>query len=136
MAAAIFGCSLRIACPKSLAPLPEVMEWAQVRGGDIKVMESPQDAVKGAHAVITDTWVSMGDPDPEKQMQMLAPYQVNDALMALAAPEAIFLHCLPAHRGEEVTASVIDGPQSRVFDEAENRLHAQKAVLCWCLGVI
>jgi ornithine carbamoyltransferase len=136
MAAAIFGCKLRIACPISLLPLPEVVDWARSRGGDIAIMESPQAAVAGAHCVITDTWVSMGDPDPEVQISMLAPYQVNEALMALAAPEAIFLHCLPAHRGEEVTANVIDGPQSRVFDEAENRLHAQKAILSWCLSTI
>jgi ornithine carbamoyltransferase len=92
--------------------------------------------VVGAHAVITDTWVSMGDPDAEAQIALLTPYQVNEALMAKAEKNAIFLHCLPAHRGEEVTAEVIDGPQSRVFDEAENRLHAQKAVLLWCLEKI
>ena len=136
MAAALFGCTLRIACPPKLAPLPEVVAWAKSRGGNIVITESPQEAVKGAHAVITDTWVSMGDPDPEVQMKMLAPYQVNAKLMALADKNAIFLHCLPAHRGEEVTADIIDGPQSRVFDEAENRLHAQKAILCWCLGCI
>ncbi|MBY0406232.1 MAG: ornithine carbamoyltransferase, partial [Rickettsiales bacterium] len=113
-----------------------VVRWARERGGDIAIMESPQAAVAGAHAVITDTWVSMGDPDPQAQIDMLAPYQVNDALMSYADPEAIFLHCLPAHRGEEVTAEVIDGPRSKVFDEAENRLHAQKAILSWCLGTI
>lgn len=135
-AAALFGCNLNIACPKSLSPLPEVLEWAVVRGANIKIMESPQAAVSGAHAVITDTWVSMGDPDSEAQIALLTPYQVNAEIMRKAAPEAIFLHCLPAHRGEEVTTEVIDGVQSRVFDEAENRLHAQKAVLLWCLGVI
>lgn len=135
-AAALLGCAIRLACPAKLNPLPEVVEWARERGGKIEVMESPQAAVKGADCVITDTWVSMGDPDPEAQIAMLAPYQVNEQLMALAAPEAIFLHCLPAHRGEEVTAEVIDGPQSKVFDEAENRLHVQKAVLLWCLKVI
>ncbi len=136
MAAALFGCKFRIACPLNLMPLPEVVRWARERGADISIMESPQAAVTGAHAVITDTWVSMGDPDPDVQISMLAPYQVNETLMGYAAPEAIFLHCLPAHRGEEVTASVIDGPQSKVFDEAENRLHAQKAILSWCLGTI
>lgn len=136
MAAAIFGCRFRIACPLSLMPLPEVVRWARERGGDITIMESPQAAVSGAHAVITDTWVSMGDPDPDVQISMLAPYQVNEALMSYADPSAIFLHCLPAHRGEEVTAGVIDGPRSRVFDEAENRLHAQKAILAWCLESI
>lgn len=134
MAAAIFGCKFRIACPLSLMPLPEVVRWARERGGDIAIMESPQAAVQGAHAVITDTWVSMGDPDADAQISMLSAYQVNEALMRLAAPEAIFLHCLPAHRGEEVTVGVIDGPQSKVFDEAENRLHAQKAILSWCLS--
>ncbi len=133
-AATLLGCTLRLACPRQLRPLPDVLAWAKARGGNIEVMESPKAAVDGAHAVITDTWVSMGDPDAEAQMALLAPYQVNEALMALAAKDAIFLHCLPAHRGEEVTAGVIDGPASRVFDEAENRLHAQKAVLLWCLG--
>jgi ornithine carbamoyltransferase len=135
-ASAIFGCKLRLACPTQLRPLPEVVEWSRSHGGDIEIMESPQAAVKGADCVITDTWVSMGDPDPEVQIRMLAPYQVNEALMSQAAPHTIFLHCLPAHRGEEVTAGVIDGPQSRVFDEAENRLHVQKSILSWCLRAI
>jgi len=135
-ASALFKCTLRIACPNKLQPLPEVVTWARERGGMIEISESPQEAVRGADCVITDTWVSMGDPDPEVQIHMLAPYQVNEALMALASPKAIFLHCLPAHRGEEVTAAVIDGPQSKVFDEAENRLHVQKAILLWCLNFI
>jgi ornithine carbamoyltransferase len=135
-AATLLGCTLKIACPPQLRPLPDVLAWAKAKGGHIEVLESPKAAVHGAHAVITDTWVSMGDPDAEAQMALLAPYQVNEALMALAEKGAIFLHCLPAHRGEEVTAAVIDGPASRVFDEAENRLHAQKAVLLWCLGKI
>ena len=133
-AAALFGFSLRIACPAQLRPLPEVVAWAMARGADIHISDNPQQAVAGADAVVTDTWVSMGDPDAERQIALLTPYQVNAALMAKAKPGAIFLHCLPAHRGEEVTAEVIDGPASRVFDEAENRLHAQKAVLLWCLG--
>ena len=135
-AAALLGCELRIACPPQLSPLPEVVNWAKAHGGHISISDDPARAVQGAHAVITDTWVSMGDPDSEAQMRLLAPYQVNQVLMAQAAKDAIFLHCLPAHRGEEVTAEVIDGPQSCVFDEAENRLHVQKAVLLWCLGVI
>jgi ornithine carbamoyltransferase len=135
-AAALLGCKLNIACPAALAPLPEVVEWARARGGEINISSSPKDAVVGAHAVITDTWVSMGDPDAEAQIALLTPYQVNAELMKKADKNAIFLHCLPAHRGEEVTAEVIDGAQSRIFDEAENRLHAQKAVLLWCLGVI
>ena len=135
-ASALFGCTLRLACPSKLQPLPEVVEWARARGGKIEITESPQAAVAGADAVITDTWVSMGDPDPEAQIKMLSPYQVNEALMALASPKAIFLHCLPAHRGEEVTEAVIDGIQSKVFDEAENRLHVQKAIILWCLNLI
>ena len=135
-AAAIFGCKLKIACPNALAPLPEVVEWARARGGEITITNSPKEAVAGADAVITDTWVSMGDPDGDAQIKLLTPYQVNADLMKLAAPNAIFLHCLPAHRGEEVTAEVIDGEKSKIFDEAENRLHAQKAVLLWCLGKI
>lgn len=136
MASALFGCTFRLACPAKLAPLPEVVEWARAHGGKIEIMESPQQAVQGADAVITDTWVSMGDAHAEAQMKLLAPYQVNSALMKLASPNAIFLHCLPAHRGEEVTEDVIDGAQSKVFDEAENRLHVQKAILLWCLQAI
>ena len=134
-AATILGFRLRLACPAKLSPLPEVLAWAKERGGDIHLTTSPQEAASGAHVVTTDTWVSMGDPDAEKQMKLLRGYQVDEALMAKAAPEAIFLHCLPAHRGEEVTAGVIDGAQSRVFDEAENRLHVQKAILLWCLAI-
>lgn len=135
-ASALFGFTIKIACPKKLQPLPEVVEWAKTRGGKVEIAEKPEAVVKGADCVITDAWVSMGDPDAETQIAMLKSYQVNEALMKLASPKAIFLHCLPAHRGEEVTAGVIDGPQSKVFDEAENRLHAQKAILLWCLGAI
>jgi ornithine carbamoyltransferase len=92
------------------------------------------EAAAGANVIATDTWVSMGHENSETRRQSLSPYQVNDAVMAAAAPHAIFLHCLPAHRGEEVTASVIDGAQSAVWDEAENRLHVQKAILCWALA--
>lgn len=135
-AAALFGFTLKLACPPKLRPLPEVMEWVKARKGHVEVMESPADAARGADCVVTDTWVSMGDPNAEAQIAMLTPYQVNESLMALAKPSAIFLHCLPAHRGEEVTGGVIDGPQSRVFDEAENRLHAQKAIVLWCLNAL
>ena len=135
-AAALFGCNFNIACPDTLSPLPEVVGWALERGGNIKITTSPEEAVSGAHAVITDTWVSMGDPDVEAQIKVLAPYQVNSELMKKADKKAIFLHCLPAHREQEVTSEVIDGAQSRVFDEAENRLHVQKAILLWCLGKI
>lgn len=133
-ASALFKFTLRLACPPNLQPLPEVLAWAKKHGGEVELCASPAAAVKNADAVVTDTWVSMGDGDGQKKM--LEPYQINAALMKLAAKHAIFLHCLPAHRGQEVTAEVIDGPQSRVFDEAENRLHAQKAVLLWCLHKI
>lgn len=135
-AATLLGFTVRLACPKPLWPLSEVISWAKERGGKVTVMEDPKQATSGAHVVTTDTWVSMGDPDAETQMAQLAGYQVDEALMAMAAKDAIFLHCLPAHRGQEVTAGVIDGPQSRVFDEAENRLHIQKAILLWCTGQI
>ncbi len=136
-ATALFKFTLRLACPPKLQPLPEVIAWAKKMGGKVELSESPEAAVKNADAVVTDTWVSMGDDKESKaQMKMLAPYQVNAALMSKAAPHAIFLHCLPAHRGQEVTAEIIDGPQSKVFDEAENRLHVQKAVLLWCLHKI
>lgn len=133
-ASALFKFTLRLACPPKLEPLPEVLAWAKKHGGKVELAASPEAAVRDADAVITDTWVSMGDGDAQKKM--LEPYQVNAALMKKAAKHAIFLHCLPAHRGQEVTAEVIDGAQSKVFDEAENRLHAQKAVLLWCLNKI
>jgi ornithine carbamoyltransferase len=136
MAAALFGFTIRIACPPSLRPLPQVVAWAKEKGGQVEITDDPNVAVRGAEAVVTDTWVSMGDPDADAQMALLKPYQVNRELMVLASKQAIFLHCLPAHRGQEVTADVIDGPQSRVFDEAENRLHAQKAIVLWCLNII
>ncbi len=100
----------------------------------MKLIRDPYVAVKGADAVVSDCWVSMGDVDEAFAIALLAPYQVNAKLMACAGKEAIFMHCLPAHRGEEVTGEVIDGPQSVVFDEAENRLHVQKGILAWCLG--
>jgi len=132
-AAERFDFTLDIACPKELQPPPARIE----RAGGAKVMlrEDPFAAAAAATAVISDCWVSMGDEkESRRRHNLLAPYQVNQTLMRAAAPDAIFMHCLPAHRGEEVTDEVIDGPQSVVFDEAENRLHAQKAVLAWCLG--
>lgn len=135
-AAVKFKCSLRLACPKELLPDADTLAWAKAEGADVIVMQDPKEAVKDADAVITDTWVSMGDTDAEARHRYLAPYQVNDELMKLADPMAVFMHCLPAHRGEEVTASVIDGHQSVIWDEAENRLHAQKGVLMWCFKVI
>jgi ornithine carbamoyltransferase len=133
-AAARFDFALKVATPPSLAPSPALREWAKSAGAAITFTRDPEAAVAGADCVVTDTWVSMGDKDGEKRHNLLKPYQVNRALMALAKPDAIFMHCLPAHRGEEVTDEVIDGPQSVVFDEAENRLHAQKGILAWCLA--
>ena len=134
-AAVRFGFTLRIACPALLRPSPEILAWAQAEGGRIELLEAPEDAVRGARCVVTDGWISMSDDPAQNRHNLLAPYSVTPALMAQAAPDALFMHCLPAHRGEEVSAAVIDGPQSVVFDGAENRLHAQKGVLAWSLGV-
>ncbi len=132
-AAVKFGFRLDVASPREFPIDPEVLEWAQ--GSDLVTFGTdPEAAVKDADCVVTDTWVSMGDDNATKRRTLLKPYQVNRALMSLAAKDAIFLHCLPAHRGDEVTDEVIDGPQSVVFDEAENRLHAQKAILAWALS--
>jgi ornithine carbamoyltransferase len=133
-AAVRFGFSLRLACPASLGPDPAVMAWAKAEGGDVTLTTDAAQAVAGAHCVVTDTWVSMGQTDAVRRKELLAPYAVDAKLMAKAAKDAIFLHCLPAYRGHEVSAEVLEGPQSRVFDEAENRLHVQKAILAWCLG--
>ncbi len=132
-AAIRFGFHLRIACPPALMPGSAYLEAATREKAGVTVIESPQDAVQDADAVITDTWVSMGTETSETRKHMLRPYQVDDALMAKAGKDALFFHCLPAHRGEEVTAGVIDGPASVVWDEAENRLHAQKSILLWCM---
>jgi ornithine carbamoyltransferase len=135
-AAARLGFRLALACPPALKPERSVLDWAARHGGDIAVTDDPDEAVAGADCVVTDTWVSMGQQDEaRRRKQLLAPYAVDAGLMQKAAPDAIFLHCLPAYRGNEVAADVIDGPQSAVWDEAENRLHAQKAILAWCLGV-
>ena len=133
-AAVRFGFTLRLATPAELRPPADLLDWARAQGGRIELTGDPQAAVAGARAVVTDAWVSMSDDPNQSRHNLLAPYRVTAALMARAAPDAIFMHCLPAHRGEEVTAEVIDGPQSVVFDEAENRLHAQKGVLAWALG--
>ncbi len=133
-AAVRFGFKLKIACPPTLAPSDEVTDWVRSENGPVEIMADPAAAVKGADCVVTDTWVSMGQTDAARRKKMLRPYTVDSNLMAKAAKGAIFMHCLPAYRGNEVTADVIDGPQSVVFDEAENRLHAQKAILAWCLG--
>jgi ornithine carbamoyltransferase len=132
-AAARFDFGLKIATPKEHGPRPALRDWARQSGAAITFLRDPEEAVAGADCIVTDTWVSMGDRDGKKRHNVFKPYQVNSALMKLAKRDAIFMHCLPAHRGEEVTDEVIDGPQSVVFDEAENRLHAQKGILAWCL---
>ena len=133
-AAVRFGFTLRLATPASLRPPADLIAWARTQGGDIQLTDDVDAAVVGARCVVTDTWVSMSDDPNENRHNLLAPYRVTSGLMARAASDAIFMHCLPAHRGEEVTQEVIDGPQSVVFDEAENRLHAQKGVLAWAMG--
>lgn len=132
-AAGKLGFTLRVATPPAYHP--DLMDLA--RAGDLGKIElghDPRAAADGADAVITDTWVSMGDVDHDARMDAFEDFTVDDAVMKLARPDAVFLHCLPAHRGEEVTDSVIDGPQSLIWEEAENRIHAQKAVIAWCLG--
>lgn len=133
-AAARLDVKLKIATPEQLRPGAEILDWARREGADLQLTTDPNEAVDGADCVITDCWVSMGDGDREYRHNLLRPFQVDERLMARANKDAIFMHCLPAKRGEEVAASVIDGPQSAVWDEAENRLHAQKAVLVWAVG--
>ena len=132
-AAARFNFEIRLACPEPYQPAPEILAWARNEGAKVHVTSDPVEAVRGASCIVTDTWVSMGVEASVTRNALLQPYRVDEALMAQAAPGAIFMHCLPAKRGEEVTGEVIDGPQSVVWDEAENRLHAQKGVLVWCL---
>ena len=131
-AAVRFGFQLRVAGPKRYAPPTELLEWANANGGNVILTDDANFAVDKVQTVVTDVWISMG-ADEGSRRQDFAPYQVNAELMTAAADDAIFMHCLPAWRGMEVTAEVIDGPQSVVFDEAENRLHAQKAVMSWCI---
>ncbi len=132
-AAARFGFTLRLATPAALRPPAALLDWARAACADVLLLDDPAAAVAGAGCVVTDTWVSMSDDPASNRHNLLVPYRVDAALMRRAAPDALFMHCLPAHRGEEVTAEVIDGPQSVVFDEAENRLHAQKGVLAWVM---
>jgi ornithine carbamoyltransferase len=146
-AAARFQFELNLACPETLKPPAELVSWARKEGARIEVTSDPEKAVRNAHCVVTDTWVSMGDDADmagsdakekskaarERRHNLLAPFRVDERLMGLARPDAVFMHCLPAHRGEEVTDGVIDGPQSIVWDEAENRLHVQKGILAWCM---
>ncbi|MEK7661548.1 MAG: ornithine carbamoyltransferase, partial [Pseudomonadota bacterium] len=131
--AAAFEYSLIAACPNGFKPDAKTVENALTKGAIIEITEDANIAAKGADCVVTDTWVSMGDENVSQRMQAFAPYQVNEELMAKANARAIFLHCLPAHRGDEVTNAVMDGANSLVFAEAENRIHAQKAILRWCL---
>jgi ornithine carbamoyltransferase len=132
-AAGKLGFNLKVATPADYHP--DLMDLARAGNhGRVEVTQDPRAAAEGADCVITDTWVSMGDVDHDARIEAFEPFQVDERVMALAAQDAVFLHCLPAHRGEEVTDAVIDGPQSLVFEEAENRIHAQKAVLVWCFG--
>jgi ornithine carbamoyltransferase len=134
-AAAKLEFTLRLACPGQLNPPKTVLDWAKAEGAKVMVTDDAAEAVAGADCVVTDTWVSMGDTDVARRKQLLGPYSVDDILMTRAKKDAIFMHCLPAYRGHEVSEAVIDGRQSVVWDEAENRLHGQKAILAWCLGV-
>jgi ornithine carbamoyltransferase len=133
-AAGLMKFCVRIGGPEGFEPDPAVVERARAGGAEIALLRDAREAVAGARVVITDCWVSMGQAGGEDQIAAMSPYQVDDALMAAAAPGALFMHCLPAHRGEEVTDAVIDGPASAVWDEAENRIHAQKSVLRWVFG--
>ena len=134
-AAAQFEFTVHAAVPEGKEPEARFIEWSKNNGGQLKITNSAEEAVRDADCVVTDTWISMGDDQVGRGENTFLPYQVNQELMAKAKPDALFMHDLPAYRGKEVTAEVIDGPQSVVFDEAENRLHAQKGILAWCLGV-
>lgn len=133
-AAGLMKFTVRVAGPEGYEPDAGFVERARAAGGDIRFTRDPREAVSGAQVIVTDCWVSMGQAGGAAQVAAMQPYQVNEQLMAAAAPDALFMHCLPAHRGEEVTDAVIDGPHSAVWDEAENRIHAQKSVLRWVLG--
>lgn len=135
-AAGQFGFDLTFTGPQTLDPERDWIEFARGKGANVAIERDPAKAVEGADLVVTDTWVSMHDPESAKERRhnQLRPYQVNEALMAKAKPDALFMHCLPAHRNDEATSAVMDGPHSVIFDEAENRLHAQKAIMRWALG--
>ena len=132
-AATKFGFELRLTCPDELMVDQKILDWASNEGGKVSIVKDPMKAANGADVVVTDTWVSMGDTDYDRRIELLNPFQVNEGVMANASSDALFLHCLPAHRGEEVTDAVIDGPHSVVWDEAENRLHAQKGIMLWSM---
>ena len=133
-AAGLFGFNVRAGVPQGYEPEASFVEAARAKGARIDILRDAREAVAGADLVVTDTWVSMGQDHAHNKLAAMAPYQVDERLMGAAKGDALFLHCLPAHRGEEVTDAVIDGSQSRVWDEAENRVHAQKSVLLWALG--
>lgn len=135
-ASARFDFTIKVAHPEGFAPMQKYVDWGNKNGGNIILSNDPVEAVKNADAVITDCWVSMGQEQSGRGENVFLPYQVNEKLMSQANSDALFMHCLPAHRGEEVTDAVMDGPQSVVFDEAENRLHAQKGIMAWCFGLI
>ncbi len=135
-AAGLMKFSVIAACPEGYDPDASVLAAARMAGAQIDIVRVAEDAVRGVDVVVTDTWISMGQDHAEEKLAAMLPFQVTAALMAQAKPNAIFLHCLPAHRGEEVTSDVIDGSQSRVWDEAENRVHAQKSILLWAFGVL
>jgi ornithine carbamoyltransferase len=133
-AASVLKFDIRLGVPHGYDPDAAIVATACARGGAVGIVRSAIEAVERAEVVVTDTWVSMGQDDSRAKLAAMTPFQVTDAVMAAADPGAYFMHCLPAHRGEEVTSSVIDGPQSLIWDEAENRLHIQKAILLWCFG--
>ena len=133
-ASKIFNFKLRLACPSVRLPDENIVNWAKDNGADIKIMNDPIEACKGSNAILTDTWVSMGDENTVNPEKIFNNFQVNDKLFEVAADDAIFMHCLPAHRGQEVSSEIIDGPRSVVWDEAENRLHIQKAILSWAIA--
>ena len=135
-AAGLMKFTVRAGCPQGYEPDADVVAAARAAGATIDIFGDAQSAAKDADVIVTDTWISMGQEHAHNKLGAMMPFQVTPALMALAKPEAVFLHCLPAHRDEEVTAAVIDGPQSRIWEEAENRLHAQKSILLWAFGLI
>ena len=133
-ASKIFNFKLRLACPSVRLPDENIVKWAKDNGANIKIMNDPMEACKDSNAILTDTWVSMGDENTVNPEKIFNNFQVNDKLFEVAADDAIFMHCLPAHRGQEVSSEIIDGPRSVVWDEAENRLHIQKAILSWAIA--
>ena len=135
-AAGLMKFNVRVGCPQGYDPDPAFVDAARAAGAGIEVFRDAAEAVHGADVVVTDTWVSMGQEHVHNKLAAMAPFQVNERLMAGANPNAAFLHCLPAHRGEEATDAVLDGAQSLIWDEAENRIHAQKSILLWCFGLI